>query len=102
MRLGIVLGVLLASAGCVYNAVRMETRTLPERNPTVYQFEFPLEELRARGMAGLTGPEQRKNPILGRPTWRWHAAIFAVTEAGKYKSCISRSPLGVSNLPWPS
>lgn len=66
MRLGIGLCVLLASGGCVYNAVRMETRTLPERNPTVYQFELPLEELRARVMAGLTSDKQFKSPIFGR------------------------------------
>lgn len=81
MRLGIVLSVLSAAAGCVYDAVRMETRTLPERNPTVYQFELPLEELRARVTAGLTTAEQVKNPIFGRHKWRSSPTILSVREA---------------------
>ncbi len=85
-RLGIVLCVLLAYAGCVYDAVRMETRTLPERNPTVYQFEYPLEELRELLIAGLARSEQGKNPIFGRPKWRSWPAIFDATEAGTYRT----------------
>jgi hypothetical protein len=83
MRLAILLCVFLASAGCVYNAVRMETRTLPEKNPTVYQFDIPLEELRARVMAGLTMSEQRNNPIFGTPKGRSYPVIFSVSEARK-------------------
>lgn len=85
MRLGIGLCVLLACGGCVYNAVRMETRKLPERNPTVYQFELPLEELRTRLMSGLTRSNQYANPVFGRPEWRWSEAIFHV-EAGKVET----------------
>jgi hypothetical protein len=85
MRLAIGLCVLLASGGCVYNAVRMETRKLPERNPTVYQFELPLEELRARLIAGLARSQQRENPIFGKAKWGWSEPIFQV-EAGEVKS----------------
>jgi hypothetical protein len=76
--------VLLASAGCVYHSVRMQTRSLPERNPTVYQFEVPLEELRAQVIAGLTWSNQYKNPIFEAPKGR-SKAVFHV-EAGDVKS----------------
>ena len=81
MRFGIVLAVLLSSSGCVHDAVRMETRTLPERNPTVYQFDISLEELRARVMAGLTASEQSRNPIFGSTKWSGGRAILYVKEA---------------------
>jgi hypothetical protein len=58
----------------------MERRALAEKNPTVYEFELPLEELRARVIAGLTSAEQRKNPIFGRHKWGG-PAILSVREA---------------------
>jgi hypothetical protein len=66
----------------------METRTLPERNPTVYRFELPLEELRARVAAGFTRGEQRKNPVFGRHQWGSSPAIFDVREAEAVKSWV--------------
>ena len=72
--------VLLALAGCLHNTVRMETRTLPERNPTVYPFEMPLEELRARVIEGLATGRQVKNPIFGR-TESGGLAVLSVREA---------------------
>jgi hypothetical protein len=84
MRLGILPCVLLSSSGCVSNAVRMETGAIPRKNPTVYQFDLPLEVLRERVMAGLA--EQHKKPIFGRHQWPEGPAIFDVTESGKYRS----------------
>ena len=72
--------VLLALAACVHNAVRMETHTLPERNPTAYPFEIPLEELRARVIEGLAHDRQFKNPIFGR-TESGGRALLRVQEA---------------------
>ena len=86
MRLGILLCVLLASAGCVYNAVRMKAHGLPTKNPTAYQFEFPLEVLRARAMAGLTRDAQRKNPIFGTNKWSSGPVVFQVNEGGQETS----------------
>jgi hypothetical protein len=61
----------------------MKTQALPVRNPTAYQFEFPLEELRARVIAGLRRDEQYKNPIFGGPkSYR----VFQVTQPGQYPS----------------
>lgn len=78
MRRGVAALALLVSTGCVYNAVRMETRTFPERNPTVYQFEFPLEELRARVMAGLAPAKQRAHPIFSQHRWPGGPATLSV------------------------
>ncbi len=59
----------------------METRTLPERNPTAYQFQIPLEELRAGVIAGLTYDKQLDRPIFGR-TESDGLALLSVREAG--------------------
>jgi len=86
IRLAIVLCVGPASAGCVINAVPMETRALPERNPTVHSFELPREELRARVMAGLTRSEQHDEPMFGRNESNGGPVIFEVREVGEHSS----------------
>jgi hypothetical protein len=62
----------------------METRTLPARNPTAREFEVPLEELRARVIAGLSRDQQHADPIFGDSSWEWSPALFQVLESGAY------------------
>ena len=86
IRLAIALTVGLTSAGCVIHAVPMETRALPERNPTVHSFEMPLEELRTRVMAGLTRTAQRDEPIFGPNESNGGPVTFEVREVGEHSS----------------
>jgi hypothetical protein len=59
----------------------MQTCTLPARNPTSYSFAFPLEELRARVIAGLALGEQSKNPVFRRQKGSGGRATLHVKEA---------------------
>ncbi|MGH7151533.1 MAG: hypothetical protein ACREIU_12585 [Planctomycetota bacterium] len=66
MRTPLVLLAVLAVAGCVSGASRIERSVLPAKNPTYYEFDLPLEDLRAQVIAAFTLERQFESPVFGR------------------------------------
>lgn len=79
-RSGFVLLPILVLAGCVSGASRLEIRALTSTNPTYYEFDLPLESLRAQVIAALSLERQFENPIFPQ---QGSTTVLHVTEAGE-------------------
>ena len=65
-RVTILLAFALAAVSCSHGVSRIETRSLPKPNPTVYLFPRPLEEVHAAAWQAFSSDHQWKEPIFGK------------------------------------